>query len=138
MLKKLIVDTNIVFSALLGKSRKIREILFSSEDIKPYSCKYSIVELFKHKDKLISNSALDEEEILNIFYYLLKRIEFYNEDFISDNSLKKAYELCNDIDEKDLLFVALTIELDGLLWTGDKELLRGLIRKGFEQIFILK
>jgi len=137
-LKKLIVDTNIVFSALLGKSRKIREILFSSEDIKPYSCKYSIVELFKHKDKLISNSALDEEEILNIFYYLLKRIEFYNEDFISDNSLKKAYELCNDIDEKDLLFVALTIELDGLLWTGDKELLRGLIRKGFEQIFILK
>ena len=137
-MKKLIVDTNIVFSALLGKSRKIREILFSSEDIKPYSCKYSIVELFKHKDKLISNSALDEEEILNIFYYLLKRIEFYNEDFISDNSLKKAYELCNDIDEKDLLFVALTIELDGLLWTGDKELLRGLIRKGFEQIFILK
>ncbi len=81
---------------------------------------------------------MEEEEILDIFYYLLKRIEFYNEDSISDESLKKAYELCKDIDEKDLLFVALTIELEGLLWTGDKELLKGLKRKGFENIFILK
>jgi len=137
-LKKLIVDTNIMFSALLGKSKTIRDILFSSENVKPYSCKYSIVELFKHKDKLIKNSALEEEEILEIFYYLLKRVEFYNEDSISDESLREAYALCNDIDEKDLLFVALTIELDGLLWTGDKELLKGLKRKGFEQIFILK
>lgn len=137
-MKKLIVDTNIMFSALLGKSKIIRDILFSSENVKPYSCKYSIVELFKHKDKLIKNSALEEEEILEIFYYLLKRVEFYNEDSISDESLREAYALCNDIDEKDLLFVALTIELDGLLWTGDKELLKGLKRKGFEQIFILK
>ncbi|MCF6158702.1 MAG: four helix bundle protein [wastewater metagenome] len=56
-MKKIIVDTNIMFSALLGKSKKIREKLFSSEDIKPYSCKYLIVELFKNKDKLIKNSA---------------------------------------------------------------------------------
>lgn len=137
-MKKLIVDTNIMFSALLGKSKKIREILFSSEDFKPYSCKFSIVELFKHKDKLIKNSDLLEDEILEIFYYLLKKIEFYNEDSISDDSLREAYALCNDIDEKDLLFVALTIELDGLLWTGDKELLKGLKSKGFEQIFIPK
>lgn len=68
-MKKLIVDTNIMFSALLGKSKKIREILFSSEDFKPYSCKFSIVELFKHKDKLIKNSDLLEDEILEIFYY---------------------------------------------------------------------
>jgi predicted nucleic acid-binding protein len=110
-LKKLIVDTNIMFSVLLGKSKKIREILFSSEDFKPYSCKFSIVEPFKHKDKLIKNS---------------------------DDSLREAYVLCNDIDEKDLLFVALAIELDGLLWTGDKELLKGLKSKGFEKVFILK
>jgi len=127
-----------MFSALLGKSKKIREILFSSGDLKQYSCKFSIVELFKHKDKLIKNSALEEDEILEILYYLLKKVEFYNEDSISDESLREAYALCSDIDEKDLLFVALTIELDGLLWTGDKELLKGLKRKGFEKVFILK
>ena len=33
----------------------------------------------------------------------------------------------------DLPFVALTIYLDGLLWTGDKKLLKGLAVKGFEK-----
>lgn len=68
----------------------------------------------------------------------MKKVEFYNEDSISDESLREAYALCHDIDEKDLLFVALTIELNGLLWTGGKELLKGLKSKRFEQIFIPK
>ena len=30
-------------------------------------------------------------------------------------SIKKAYTLCKDIDEKDTPYVALTLELDGLM-----------------------
>ncbi|MCF6156113.1 MAG: hypothetical protein E3K36_12905 [Candidatus Brocadia sp.] len=33
------------------------------------------------------------------------------------------------LNEKDTLFVALTLELDGVLWTGDKELKRRCERK---------
>jgi predicted nucleic acid-binding protein len=40
-----------------------------------------------------------------------------------------------DIDEKDSVFVALTLELDGLLWTSDKKLKNGLIKKGFNSFF---
>ncbi len=39
--------------------------------------------------------------------------------------------LCADIDEKDTLFVALTLELNGKLWTHDEILKTGLKRKGF-------
>ena len=131
----LIIDTNILFSCLLGKSLAIRETLFSSHDVKPYSCKFAIVELFKHKDKLLKCSGLEEDEMLELFYYLMTKIEFYNENTISDTSLQKAYELCRDIDEKDTVLVGLTIELNGLLWTGDKQLAKGLKQKGFRQLY---
>ena len=32
-----------------------------------------------------------------------------------------AYNLCKNIDKKDLLFIALTLEFNGLLWTGDNK-----------------
>ena len=37
-----------------------------------------------------------------------------------------------DIDPKDMLFVALTLEVEGLLWTGDAKLRTGLKNKGFD------
>jgi len=46
--------------------------------------------------------------------------------------------LCKDIDESDTPFVALTIELKALLWTGDKKLKEGLKKKGFISFFELK
>ncbi len=52
-------------------------------------------------------------------------------------SLQKSWLLVKDLDPKDMLFVALTIELDGLLWTGDLKLRTGLAAKGFEAFFWL-
>ena len=74
-MKAIIIDTNILFSALLGKNEKFRDILLATEKVKLYTSKYALVELFK----------------------------------------------CKDIDEKDIPFVAITIELNGALWTGDKK-----------------
>ena len=128
---KVIVDTNIMFSILLKDKSKERDVLFLSEDLEFFSCRFAIVELFKHKEKISKFSKLTEDEILTSLYRLLKIINFYNEDLISREILKKAYELCSGIDEKDTLFVALTLEINGYLWTGDKKLKEELISKGF-------
>lgn len=48
----------------------------------------------------------------------------------------KAWTWVKDVDAKDLLFVALTIETDGLLWTGDKQLRIGLAARGFDAFFL--
>ena len=128
---KVIVDTNIMFSILLKDKSKERDVLFLSEDLEFFSCRFAIVELFKHKEKISKFSKLTEDEILTSLYKLLKIINFYNEDLISREVLKKAYELCSGIDEKDTLFVALTLEINGYLWTGDKKLKEELISKGF-------
>ena len=44
----------------------------------------------------------------------------------------EARRLCRDVDLKDSPFVALTLHLDGRLWTGDDELKTGLLAKGFD------
>jgi predicted nucleic acid-binding protein len=40
--------------------------------------------------------------------------------------------LVKEIDKKDLLFIALSIQTGFKLWTGDKKLMEGLKKKGFD------
>lgn len=70
-----------------------------------------------------------------LYHVLLRRVSFYKEDLISRENLTNAYALCHDVDEADTPHVALTLELDGLLWTGDKKLKDGLRLKGFDRFF---
>jgi len=67
-LKTVIIDTNILFSILLWKSSKLRDVLFSeTEEASFYCCRFAIVELFKHKEKILKQSALPEEELLEVY-----------------------------------------------------------------------
>lgn len=68
----------------------------------------------------------------------LRRINLYKEDLIASANRSLAYSLCHDIDPKDSLQVALALEINGLLWTGDKKLRTGLMCKGFTHFMILQ
>jgi len=129
-----IVDTNILFSCLLSGQSIFGETLLAS-DYQFFVCEQVIVELFRHKEKLVKLSKLSEDEILQIYKILLKHICLYKEDLISEQNRISAYGLCKDIDESDTPHVALTLELNGWLWTGDKKLKEGLKRKGFDRFF---
>jgi predicted nucleic acid-binding protein len=65
----------------------------------------------------------------------LRKLNLFKEDLIAESHWTKARELCADIDPDDERFVALTLALQGVLWTGDKRLRRGLEAKGFDQFF---
>ncbi|MGD2087488.1 MAG: PIN domain-containing protein [Candidatus Aminicenantes bacterium] len=134
---KIIVDSNIIFSSLLNQHSSISDVLFRKEFdfVMP---KYAYIELFKYKEKITQLSRHNEEEILEILYKLLKNVNIFDEDLIAPNTLKKAYQFVKDIDEKDIIFVALAIELNGLLWTGDNKLIKGLQKKEFNNVCSLK
>ncbi len=66
---------------------------------------------------------------------LVARIEFVTEANIPVGIWMEAHRLCSDVDEKDTAFVALTLHLDGQLWTDDEELKAGLRAKGFNRFF---
>ncbi len=57
------------------------------------------------------------------------------EELIPKAFFDKAYSLCKGIDEKDTPFVALTLFLDGYLWTRDRKLKESLRRQGFSRFF---
>jgi putative PIN family toxin of toxin-antitoxin system len=128
---KVVVDTNILFSAALTQNGTIAQTLFSDE-YEFFVPHFAIIELFKYKDKIIKFSKKSEVEVLEILYHILSQLSFVNEKSISLESRQKAYDLCKNIDLKDAAFVALAIELNALLWTGDLKLKNGLIEIGFD------
>jgi predicted nucleic acid-binding protein len=132
--KPIIVDTNILFSALLSGESVFANLLLTSTH-RFFIIEQAIVELFKHKEKIMKFSKLSEDDVVRFFHVLLKRLSLYKEDLISRENRLTAYELCRDIDETDTPHVALALELKGLLWTGDKTLRDGLMKKGFDQFF---
>lgn len=133
--ESIVIDTNILFSALLREnSRWSRVILDSGHEF--FICESTIIELFKHKEKLVKLSRLNEEDLIRWFYLLLRRVAVFKEDWIEPSARNRAYKLCHDVDPADTPFVALAIHLDGLLWTGDNALKSALVKKGFLSFFV--
>lgn len=131
---KVIIDTNIIFSALLSKNNKFQEIIFT-DSYQLFSPNFVLIEILKHQTKLLKNSKLNSDELLELLHLLTSRIEFISEKTISLINKKKAYEFCKDIDVNDTPFVALSLELDAKLWTGDKKLKNKINKEKFIDLF---
>ena len=131
---KVIIDANIFISSLINPKGKIADIILDPfNKLEKFSCHYLYVEILKHKDKILKSSKLKEDEFLELLYILIKKVEFYSEFKIKSQTWKKAEQLTMDIDNKDISYVALSMELNGYLWTGDKHLINGLNDKGFNK-----
>lgn len=80
-------------------------------------------------------SGLSEKELHFLQRNLFKKVDFIDLKSIRESTWEKATELTKNIDEFDAPFIALALELDSPLWTGDKELIKGLNIKGIDWIF---
>ena len=134
MKRDIVIDTNLIFSALLSNSSQIRDSLLD-ESCVFYAPNYIIAEIFKHQRKMFKLTKLDENDFFTYFNSIIENIQFIPLDFISTENRQKAYDLCHDIDPKDIPFVALSLELQLPLWTGDNKLKKGLTLKGFDRFY---
>lgn len=73
--------------------------------------------------------------MLKALHTLVSRLEFVKEANIPLNTWMEAYRLCRKVDEKDTPYVALTLHLDGRLWTDDGQLKTALRASGFVRFF---
>src|ERR1035437_9497317 len=104
---KIIVDSNIIFSALLSESNVCQFILYS-DNFDFYSCNFMFLEIFKHKEKLQERSKFSEDDLLIQFEKLLSRITFVKEEVVPTKDYFNAFLLCKRLDENDIPFVALS------------------------------
>lgn len=124
---KIVIDSNIVFSAILNTESKISYLIINgSKYFDFYSPGLLKYEILKHKEKILRLSNYSESQFNEVFESITKRITFVDELLISDDELFKAYEIVKDIDQNDALFLALAYNLKASLWTGDKQLIKGL------------
>lgn len=135
-MKKIIVDTNIIFSCLLNSQGTIGDLIFNSDNVFDfYSNQYMRFEIRKHWNKLKKISKLTDLELETAYDKMLTKLTFINEELISQNDWQKAETLVADIDLDDTDFVALTTYLKGSLWTSDKPLYEGLKAKRFRIVY---
>jgi len=92
-------------------------------------------EIREHWDRLKEISKLSEYELREARSRLFGKIKFIDEKLISPETWLNAERLVKDIDEDDVDFIALTNHLNGVLWTNDMELSRGLKKKNFKRVF---
>jgi predicted nucleic acid-binding protein len=130
-----VVDTNIIFSALVSRRSRIREILLMEAGLRFCCPRFIFSELFKHKERITAATDLSEEELLDALNSLFAHIQFVDESAIPMGDWLEARRLCSGIDEKDTPFVALAIHLNARLWTEDDELKKGLRAKEFNLFF---
>ena len=131
----MVVDTNIVFSAILNTNSKISRIILQPKSrLNLYSTNQLEYELAEHWDKLKKISKYSDIELQQASSLIISRIRFINVELIPGKLFVKAEKLTSDIDIDDTEFVALTEHVRGKLWTGDKELIKGLKMKNWNKI----
>lgn len=134
---KIIVDTNIVFSAILNSSSKIGKILLSSkEHFQFFSCNFLRTEIQKHRSKLLKLTKLAVDELAELEGLVTNNIIFIDERLLPQELLLKTETLLRSIDTNDTPFIALTTHLEGKLWTGDMQLYKGLKLKRFKDVIL--
>src|SRR5665647_182391 len=134
---KIIIDTNIVFSAILNSNSRIGKILLNSnEHFQFYTCEYLRTEILRHRNKILKLTKLTEDELVELEELITHKITFINERLLPQELLLKTEILLKSIDPNDTPFVALTKHLEGKLWTGDMQLYNRLKAKRFKDIIL--
>jgi len=130
---KIVVDSNIVFSAILNSQSQIGQLIIDGSNFfEFYSIGLLKEEIFNHKGKIIQLTKFSEEHFTEVYHLILSKISFVDDILLNNNDLIEALELVSDIDENDTLFVALNNFLDAKLWTGDRRLTIGLAKKNYK------
>lgn len=133
---KIVVDTNIVFSAILNPSAMIGQILiYGQKQFNFFAPNLVKDEIKRHRSRIISLSEdLEDSTFEDIRDEIFRCLNFVSEEQIPYEVWHEALPIVRDTDMDDIAFVAMSAYLDATLWTGDKKLIIGLEKYGFKRI----
>jgi predicted nucleic acid-binding protein len=114
---KLIIDVNIVLSALLKDSTTRRIILETSDDL--YFPQISLEKIQKYKAYILEKSGLPSKDFDNLLETLFKYIKVIQTKDL-ENHWSEAMKIMNRIDREDVVFIAAALALDAEIWSHDK------------------
>lgn len=120
MVEKIIIDSNVLFSALI-KNSLTRKIILEYERFFLFPS-YIFKEMEKYIKDLFRKSKMKKKDfdlLLNLILYKVNIVE--NE--VLDKYRKDAYEIVKCIDPDDVIFIACELaHQNSILWSYDKKL----------------
>lgn len=129
---KIIVDANIVFSGILNTNSRIADLLINSQNNFEFIAPdFLRIEIKKHYSRLKKISGLTLEQIQEAEFQIYKDITFISEEQIKISTWISAEKLVADVDPKDTHYVAYSKHFKSKIWSGDKQLIKGLAKKNF-------
>ena len=117
---KIVIDSNILFSALIKDSITRRIILdYENQFLFP---SYIFEEMEIHKTELLTKSKMKEKDFEELLNLLLRKVIIIPNEVLSHYK-KEAYQIIKDIDPDDAIFIACALAFtDSVLWSDDKKL----------------
>ena len=115
---ELVIDANIIISAVISSGGKTCDLLFS-DSIELFAPEFLLKEFERYKLEILEKSRLTEEEFNLALSLISSRIKFipFSE---FEKSIFKARKLCPDPDDTE--YFALAILKNIPLWSNDKAL----------------
>ncbi len=131
----IVVDANILFSALITPSGRLATILSNIQHpAQLVSGHYLIEELSRHHDKIVRYAKASDQDVNELKRLYLNNILLFDEAIISEKNWLEAEAMTADVDHFDVSYVALTLQTGGVLWTRDKKLSNHLRSVGFNHV----
>jgi predicted nucleic acid-binding protein len=130
-----VIDTNVVMSMLISGKAHYRTIL---SFFRFYLPEYSLFELAEYKQIIFEKSKFSETELKDFIFLIFSSISVIPTFALSNDSIITANTFCEDIDLKDVSFVALSIDSNLPLLTRDEPLFNGLKKKGYKKVMLFK
>ena len=113
---KLVVDSNIIFSALIRKSTTRNIILSDVFDL--HAPEYIFAEITKHKELLLRKSKMNEGDFIALLLLLQKHVHFVSKENYN-KKMAMAEDILREIDITDSPFLALAMALNCSIWSND-------------------
>ncbi|WP_462249521.1 PIN domain-containing protein [Ferruginibacter sp.] len=135
----ILVDSNIIISACLESKSELFKIITA-----PYSHldfatpHFALKEIIKNQDEICRKMKKSLELFQNNLSVLLDCLFVLPDEDLSNKNIIEAEDFTASIDIDDTIFIAFSMALDLLLWTGDLKLRNALKRKGFKNVIITK
>ncbi len=130
-----VIDTNVIMGMLISGKAHYRTILTF---VRFYLPEFSMTELDEYKHVIFEKSKFTKIELKEFIYFVFSSVSVIPGFVLSKESIKLANNLCENIDIKDISFLALSIDMDLPLLTRDEQLYNGLKRKGYKKIILFK
>jgi predicted nucleic acid-binding protein len=115
---RFVVDTNIIFSAIIKDSTTRRILLHPMFEF--YIPEFVFIEMEKHSDEIIEKSGLTKEEYHLMVDTIISRITVVPKSDFEDY-LPKSEQIMEKIDEDDTSFLAVAMYLGTDIWSDDED-----------------